>query len=128
MKQAQKLLFRTTTALALIASLSAHANDTAEIKWPDPKSAWLNNGTFIDVEQLGRIGPGMNKDQVRELISYPQFSEGFFKPRQWNYLFNFRTGQGHEYVTCQYQVVFDKNQEVQSMHWQPLYPFFPREE
>lgn len=117
MKQAQKLLFRTTTALALIASLSAHANDTGEIKWPDPKSAWLNNGTFIDVEQLGRIGPGMNKDQVRELISYPQFSEGFFHPRQWNYLFNFRTGQGHDYVTCQYQVVFDKNQEVQSMHW-----------
>ena len=71
----------------------------------------------VDVEQLRRIGPEMNKDQVRELISYPQFSEGFFHPRSWNYLFNFRTGKGYEYVTCQYQVVFDKHENVESMHW-----------
>lgn len=96
---------------------AAYAQDSNEISWPEPNDAWLNKGTFIDVEQLRRMGPGLNKDQVRELISYPQFSEGFMNPREWNYLFNFRTGKGYEYITCQYQVQFDKNTEVESMHW-----------
>ena len=48
-------------------------------------------------EQLRRIAPGMTKNQVRELISYPHFSEGLFGPREWNYIFNFRTGKGAEF-------------------------------
>lgn len=80
-------------------------------------SAWLKNGTFVDVEQLRRIGPGMSKNQVRELISYPHFSEGLFGPREWNYIFNFRTGKGHEFITCQYMVHFDKDMKSQDFHW-----------
>jgi outer membrane protein OmpA-like peptidoglycan-associated protein len=85
-------------------------------RFPDAGSAWLKNGSFVDVAQLRRIGRGMNKNQVRELISYPHFGEGLFGPAEWDYLFNFRTGKGDDYVTCQYKVVFDQGL-TSAMHW-----------
>lgn len=75
-------------------------------RFPDPGSAWLQGGTFVDVEQLRRIGRGLSKNQVRELIGTPHFGEGFFGVGAWDYLFNFRTGAGDEFVRCQYQVAF----------------------
>jgi len=73
-------------------------------------------GTFVNVEQLRRVGRGMTKNQVRELISYPHFSEGLFGPKEWDYLFNFRTGRGDEFVTCQYKVVY-KDGLSDAMYW-----------
>jgi OOP family OmpA-OmpF porin len=98
---------------------SATSATSAEhsVNFPDMSRAWLKNGTFVDVEQLRRIGPGMTKNQVRELISYPHFSEGLFGPREWNYIFNFRTGKGQEFITCQYMVHFDKDMKSQDFHW-----------
>ncbi|HZF84040.1 MAG TPA: OmpA family protein, partial [Burkholderiaceae bacterium] len=90
--------------------------DKVEVRFPEPGSAWLKAGTFIDVEQLRRIGRGMTKNQVRELISYPHFGEGLFGPTVWNYLFNFRTGKGDEFVQCQYQVVF-KDGVTDQFYW-----------
>lgn len=87
------------------------------IDFPDMDKAWLKGGTFVDIEQLRRIAPGMTKNQVRELISYPHFSEGLFGPREWNYIFNFRTGKGAEFITCQYMVHFDKDVRAQDFHW-----------
>lgn len=86
------------------------------VRFPDVDSAWLKGGTFVNVEQLRRMGPGMTKNQVRELISYPHFGEGLFGPKEWDYLFNFRTGSGDEFVTCQYKVVFNDGVS-DSMHW-----------
>lgn len=108
------------SALAQVTAVSdKNINNVSEanLTWPSPNDAWLKNGTFVDVEQLRRVGAKLNKDQVRELISYPQFSEGFFHPRTWNYLFNFRTGKDSDYVTCQYQVHFDKNEQVDGTFW-----------
>lgn len=87
------------------------------VDFPELDKAWLKGGTFVDVEQLRRIAPGMTKNQVRELISYPHFSEGLFGPREWNYIFNFRTGKGQEFITCQYMVHFDKDIRAQDFHW-----------
>ncbi len=95
---------------------STSTDGTSAVSFPEVSSAWLKGGTFIDVDQLRRIGRGMTKNQVRELISYPHFSEGLFGPKEWNYLFNFRTGKGDEFVTCQYQVVF-KDGVSDAMYW-----------
>lgn len=88
----------------------------ADVSFPDPGSAWLKGGTFVDVEQLRRIGAGMTKNQTRELIGKPHFSEGLFGVAVWNYLFNFRTGAGDAFVTCQYQVVF-KDGVSNAFYW-----------
>jgi outer membrane protein OmpA-like peptidoglycan-associated protein len=98
-------------------SQTADASAASEsVSFPDAGSAWLKGGAFIDVEQLRRIGRGMTKNQVRELISYPHFSEGLFGPKEWDYLFNFRTGRGDEFVTCQYKVVY-KDGVSDAMYW-----------
>lgn len=90
--------------------------DRESVSFPDVDRAWLKGGTFIDVEQLRRIGRGMTKNQVRELISYPHFNEGLFGPTEWDYLFNFRTGRGDEFVTCQYKVVY-KDGFSNAIYW-----------
>ena len=108
------------TALALLAACGSTGTTTVstpnvahgasgerqDVRFPDPGRAWLRGGTFVDVEQLRRIGRGMTKNQVRELIGAPHFSEGFFGVTEWDYLFNFRTGKGDEFVGCQYKVTY----------------------
>lgn len=87
-----------------------------EVCFPNQEKAWLKKGTFVNVESLRRMNVGMNEDQVRELISYPHFNEGFFHPSVWNYMFNFRTGAGKEFMTCQYQVQYKDGLTV-NMFW-----------
>ncbi len=87
-----------------------------DVCFPVQSKAWLKNGTFVNVESLRRMHVGMNEDQVRELISYPHFNEGFFSPSVWNYVFNFRTGAGPDYITCQYQVQY-KDGLTANMYW-----------
>jgi outer membrane protein OmpA-like peptidoglycan-associated protein len=91
--------------LALSTGCATHNSIDGEPSFPNVESAWLKEGAFVDVEQLRRIGPGMTKNQVRELISYPHFKE-FISEREWDYIFNFRTGVGNEFATCQYKIVF----------------------
>ena len=109
----------TRAALAMIALMSSTAvfaqSNPQEVTFPELERAWLKGGTFINVEQLKRIGRGMTANQVRELISYPHFNEGFALSN-WNYIFNFRTGRNDEFVTCQYQVQF-KDGKSSAMYW-----------
>ena len=78
----------TRAALAMIALMSSTAvfaqSNPQEVTFPELERAWLKGGTFINVEQLKRIGRGMTANQVRELISYPHFNEGFALSN-WNY-------------------------------------------
>ena len=124
MKQAIQFFLSAVVLAVTVGCASTNGSPAAtaasaehSVNFPDMGKAWLKNGTFVDVEQLRRIGPGMTKNQVRELISYPHFSEGLFGPREWNYIFNFRTGKGHEFITCQYMVHFDKDMKTQDFHW-----------
>ena len=102
----------------------AHANAAKENP-PTPKdedfpkleSAKWQQGAFPSLEALRAMRTGMGKDQVRELLSWPHFSEGLGGVREWNYIFHFRTGKGPEYVTCQYMVRFNKDVLTSGMYW-----------
>mgnify|MGYP003575233915 CR=1 FL=1 len=85
--------------------------------FPALSSAKWSQGTFPSVEALRAMRTGMGKDQVRELLSWPHFSEGLGGVREWNYIFHFRTGKGPEYVTCQYMVRFNKEVLTNGMYW-----------
>lgn len=113
-----KKLYMSVALTALLGACAQTGPQTTdgEIQWPDPDSASWKKGTFPNVEQLRRMGPGMTKDQVRFLVNVPHFGEGIFGSSQWNYLFHFRTGKGNEYVTCQYQVAF-KDGVSDALHW-----------
>lgn len=91
-----------------------------EVVFPDiAKNTWLKEGTFVNLDNLRQIAPGNTKDQLYDLLGHPHFAEGSYGVREWDYIFNFRTGKGSEFTTCQYKVIFDKNALAQTFHWQP---------
>jgi outer membrane protein OmpA-like peptidoglycan-associated protein len=99
----------------LIAAASVRADDSVE--FPDRSQAWLKEGTFVNLDNLRQMMPGLSKNQVYALLEQPHFSEGIFHVRKWNYIFNVRTGKGSEFISCQYQVQYDDKVLVQSTHW-----------
>jgi outer membrane protein OmpA-like peptidoglycan-associated protein len=85
--------------------------------FPALNSAKWQQGTFPNLEALRAMRTGMGKDQVRELLSFPHFSEGLGGVREWNYIFHFRTGAGPAYITCQYMVRFNADVLANGMYW-----------
>jgi len=85
--------------------------------FPKQENAVWPQGTFPRVEALRAMRTGMGKDQVRNLLGSPHFSEGPFGVREWNYIFHFRTGAGPEYVTCQYMARFNQNAQTSGLYW-----------
>jgi outer membrane protein assembly factor BamE (lipoprotein component of BamABCDE complex) len=92
----------------------------AAVVFPEiQKTAWLKEGVFVNLDRLRMVAPGVTKDQLYDLLGRPHFREGMGAVREWDYIFNFRTGTGNEFSTCQYKVVFDKDALAQSFHWAP---------
>lgn len=85
--------------------------------FPALDSAKWQQGSFPSLEALRAMRTGMGKDQVRELLSFPHFSEGLGGVREWNYIFHFRTGAGPEHITCQYMVRFNADVLTNGMYW-----------
>ena len=98
---------------------AANGNGAAQsaVTFPARDSASLKEGTFVNLDNLRQMIPGMTKTQVYDLLGPPHFSEGVFGVRTWNYIFNFRTGNGNEFITCQYQLRFDKEMRTEAGNW-----------
>lgn len=83
------------------------------------QDAWLKEGTFPNLDNLRAVAPGVTKDQLYASLGRPHFREGMGDVREWDYVFNFRVGEGPAFVTCQYKVIFDKQGKAQTFHWLP---------
>ncbi|AYF34081.1 OmpA family protein [Vreelandella alkaliphila] len=108
--------------LVLTGCASPPSNDRTELRdagdgFPALAGNWYDGGKFVDPENILRIQESQTKDQVRQLIGNPHYSEGFFGVREWNYVFNLYTGNGNEYITCQYQVHYDDEMALESTRW-----------
>lgn len=112
-----------TAVMVLAGCASPPNNDRTELReagdgFPALNRNWHDGGRFVEPENVLRIREGQSKDQVRQLIGNPHFSEGFFGVREWNYVFNLYTGEsGGDYITCQYQVNFDDEMALESTRW-----------
>lgn len=93
--------------------------DSTAVTFPEASKASLKEGIYPDIADLRRFAPGMSKRQLYTLLGTPHFNEGMWGVREWNYLFNFRTAQGAEYFTCQFQVRFDNKGIAQGGYWKP---------
>ncbi|NOG31359.1 OmpA family protein [Halomonas sp. TBZ9] len=85
--------------------------------WPALDDKWYDGGKFVEPEAILRIRETQSKHQVRQLLGDPHFSEGFFGVREWDYVFNLYTGEGNDYLTCQYKVIYDDDMALESTHW-----------
>ncbi|AIY42974.1 Outer membrane protein A precursor [Collimonas arenae] len=101
----------------MFASVNALAANDDTVTFPDRDSASLKEGTFVNIDNLRQVAPGLSKNQLYALLQEPHFSEGVFGVRKWNYIFNFRTGKGDEFVSCQYQIQFDDHKLVKATYW-----------
>lgn len=93
---------------------------TAEhIVFPEPASASVAGGIFVNLDNLRQVGPGVTKGQLQDLLGAPHFAEGMGAVREWDYVFQFRPLQGTGATTCQYKVLFDKEVLARTFHWKP---------
>ncbi|MBP5978695.1 MAG: OmpA family protein [Halomonas sp.] len=111
-----------TAVLTLAGCASPPNNDRTELRdegdgFPALNKNWYAGGQFVNPDDVLRITKGQTKDQVRQLIGNPHFTEGFFGVREWNYVFNLYTGNGNDYITCQYQVHFADDMALESTRW-----------
>lgn len=98
--------------------VAANGESAQKLVFPPPSDATLKGGTFPSVAVLRQIAPGMTKDQLYQMLGPPQFHE-WIDSREWDYLFNFRTGDGGKYVTCEFKVLFDTHRIARSYYWKP---------
>jgi outer membrane protein OmpA-like peptidoglycan-associated protein len=125
MRKNINLLARLLPALLAAAAMAAssfvpsHAQSVGSgPAFPDPAHATMPEGVFVNVENLRKLGPGMTKHQLYDLLGAPHFSEGVFGVHRWNYIFAFRETDGGA-IRCQFQVQFDKNHLTQAYYWKP---------
>ncbi len=115
-------------AIALVSqgcsTISSHPTDQGtsdHVVFPKADTAWPKEGTYPNIDNLRLLGPGMTKDQLYALLGRPHFKEGMFGVREWDYLFNFRTGKPapDDVAQCQMKVLFDKDMLTRSYFWAP---------
>lgn len=87
--------------------------------FPALKDASRTEGSYVNVENLRKVVPGLTKPQLYELIGLPHFSEAMFNVREWDYIFKFQQPGTHEPRVCQYKVMFDDNKVAQSYVFLP---------
>lgn len=112
------------SALAVLAACSTvsdvdSAGHTQEPVFPAMKDASMPEGSYVNLENLGKMRAGMTKHQVLDLLGHPQFSEGMFGVREWDYIFKFRQADGLPDKVCQYKVLYDTDYIAQSFYFRP---------
>ncbi|SPO65101.1 outer membrane protein assembly factor BamE [Pseudomonas sp. JV241A] len=97
-----------------------HLQAHTEPVWPSVEdNHWQPEGSLPDLDNLGRMMPGLSKPQVYELLGRPHFAEGQVAVREWDYVLKLPSGNGTEYRTCQYKILFDRNMKTQDVFWLP---------
>lgn len=91
-----------------------------DIVFPELDKAWQKDGLFPNSENLTKIKPGIDKDELYKLIGTPHFQEGFYA-REWDYMMKFHTPNTPDMpiTVCQYKIIFDKDYKGQEFYWKP---------
>ncbi|QNK00413.1 OmpA family protein [Dyella telluris] len=89
--------------------------------WPDAAKAnpLIPGSQYPTLDALRNVVPGISKLEVYRLIGHPQFHEGMAGVHEWDYVFHLPTGNGNEFVTCQFKQLFDDNMRAAEHFWKP---------
>jgi outer membrane protein assembly factor BamE (lipoprotein component of BamABCDE complex) len=87
-----------------------------KLVFPAASSASIRGGSYPLTETLRKLRPGITKDQLAGLLGRPQFQEGFFAVREWDYLLNVTNDTGAPQMVCQLKAVFASSGVVRSFY------------
>lgn len=110
-------------ASLLLAACGTHSTvdeqgHSAAPQFPSISDSYRPQGSYVNLENLAKVQPGMGKAQLYELLGTPHFQEGLFGVREWDYILRFRRA-GQADLVCQYKVLFDKGMLAQSFLYSP---------
>jgi outer membrane protein assembly factor BamE len=72
----------------------------------------IQQGNFLDVEDIDRVAVGMTRIQVRALLGTPMVADPFVNSR-WDYVYYFKRGRAPLPIQRHFIVFFDSGDKVE---------------
>jgi outer membrane protein assembly factor BamE (lipoprotein component of BamABCDE complex) len=101
------------SACGTVSQLS-HDGSQDKLVFPAIDSGTPRGGIYPITEALRKLKPGMTKSQIAGLLGRPQFQEGFFGVREWDYVLNVTNDAGAAQMVCQLKAVFTSRDEARN--------------
>lgn len=114
------LTILTLTACGNLSNVTS-AGTTTDPVWPEISQSNFKGGSEYGIwpnwNNVHQLEKGMNKDQINYLIGRPNFNEGLFGVREWDYVFNYNENGKHK--VCQFKILFNSKVQAESFYWKP---------